>query len=397
MSGVVLAAAGSRANITRTILSCAGITIGVGALILIVTGGDVGERFAKSFAESNTGVAATYTVDLYDGAGSTLEDLDSFEADLRRAGGQAVSITSMPETQMRIGEEEVDDAWTTAVDAELGDIRRLTMASGRWFDDSDTRSLAPVMVVNEGLAEQIGGDGRLQIGVEGRWKTVRVVGVVEDSAMDRGDASAYLLRAPSSAPLLFPDGGLPESGFSFAVRADPDGADAEAYKERLLTSAWRWSSIDKDSVEAYRIDPGDQIETVLSYLSIGLGGIALITLSTGMLGVLNVGLVTVRERRRELATYRALGATSFALFIIVVTEAVVVSVAAGVVALVFCYTTVGLGGVLVSDYLPSDVGVYVPAQAVLVGLGSAALAGLLAGVIPAWRALRTSVVSGLRE
>lgn len=397
MSGFILAAAGSRANVTRTILSCAGITIGVGALILIVTGGDVGERFAKSFAESNAGVAATYTVDVYDESGGTLEDLDALEADLRRAGAQAVSINSMSEAQMRIGEEEVEHAYTTVVDAELGDIRRITLASGRWFDDSDTHSLAPVMVVNEGLAKQIGGDGRLQVGIEGQWKTVRVVGVVEDSAMDGGSASAYLLRAPASAPLVFPDGAVPSTGTGFSVRADPEGADADAYRERLVTSASRWSSFDEDSISAYRIDPGDEINTVLTYLSLGLGGIALITLSTGMLGVLNVGLVTVRERRRELATYRALGATSFGLFIIVVTEAVVVSVVAGVVALLFCYTAVGIGGALVADYLPSDVGVYVPAQAVLVGLGSAALAGLLAGVIPAWRALRTSVVSGLRE
>lgn len=397
MSGIVLAAAGSRANVTRTILSCAGIMIGVGALILIVTGGDVGERFAESYAESNAGVATTLDVSIYDPS-VRIEDLGPFEDDLRRAGAQSVSMVAMANTEIRIGAKPVPDVWTEVVDAELGDIRRITMASGRWFDDADRASLAPALVVNEGLAERFPRDGgRLQIAVDGQWRTARVVGVIEDTAMDRGQYTAYVLRGAASASLVYPDGGLPENGITYKVRLPPEVTEAAPYVERLKTAGWRWRSIGENEMDAYRSDFGDQIQTVLTYLSLGLGGIALITMATGMLGVLNVGLVTVRERRRELATYRALGASSFALFIIVVTEAVVVSLVAGVIALLLCYAIVGVGGVLLADYLPADVAVYVPVEALLIGLGSAAVAGLLAGVIPAWRALRTSVVSGLRE
>ncbi|WP_159940514.1 MULTISPECIES: ABC transporter permease [unclassified Nocardiopsis] len=411
-AGIVLAFAGSRANIARTILSCAGIVVGVGALIMVVSASDFGQRFATAYSEANAGRPATLRVDV----SGQVTDRAAFEEDLVRAGGQDVSLYHMPLRQplMRSGDALVDYVEFVGVDAALGDIRRLNMARGRWFTEADTASLAPVMVVNEDLAGALGDLTSVQVGSD-RWMDVRVVGVLEGSALDFGYYSAYILRSPASEELLFgeaPGTGEEEaedmfsmgSQTTYQVRIDPADPAAqdpwgEVYRDRLASVSWRWGVEGEDSIMAYRTDYGEEIGTVITYMSWGLMGIAAITLTTGLLGVLNVGLVTVRERRRELATYRALGASRFTLFVAVVMESVVVSLVAGLIALAACWAVLAAGSAVIVRFvsLPADVALNIPPTGVLVGLGSAALVGLLAGIIPAMRALSASVVAGLRE
>ncbi|CAM4086882.1 hypothetical protein GCM10009799_48300 [Nocardiopsis rhodophaea] len=401
IAGLVLAFAGSRANVSRTILSCAGIVVGVASLITVVTAGDFGERFAKSYTEANFGVADTFQVDIMD---ERVTDVDAFETDLKRAGATTVSLTAHPEGELRMrdGATVIPDVDTYVVDADLGDIRRINMAAGRWFTQDDQASLAPVVVVNENLAAQIGDTAELQIG-SSEWVDARVVGIIEATALDSDWNTAYILRSPASDPVVFPSGAPGSddaSGFAsltYTVRTEPGSVSDQEYAERLASASWRWGVEKKESIAAFRSDSGEEMGRLLSYMSLGLFGIAAITLATGLLGVLNVGLVTVRERRRELATYRALGANRLTLFITVVAESVVVSLVAGAIALSLCYAGAAVADALLTDYLPSDVSLYVPFQGVLVGLGSAAGVGLLAGIIPAWRALRASVVAGLRE
>lgn len=391
-AGLVLAFAGSRANVARTILSCAGIVIGIGALITVVTVGDVGERYARAYSEAVAGRAATLQVDLMVRPGN----LEAFEADLLRAGGSAVSLnTWLGGPLIRSAGTTLPEASITAVDASLSDIRRLEMVRGRWFAEQDRASLVPMLVVNEELTDILGDGTDVQIGSR-RWLDARVVGVVESNAFS-SYPQAYLLRAPASAELL---SSSEEDMQSYSVLLPPDDADPEAFLARLESAAWRWdlpASSVREAVSVWRSDDAAEVQEILDYLSLGLLGVASITLLTGLLGVLNVGLVTVRERRRELATYRALGASSLTLFVAVVTEAVVVSVVAGAIALTLCLAGAWGVDLLASPYLPSDVSVSVPPEAALVGLSGAAFVGLLAGVIPAWRALRASVVAGLRE
>ncbi|MEU4281614.1 ABC transporter permease [Nocardiopsis dassonvillei] len=412
-AGIVLAFAGSRANVARTILSCAGIVVGVGALILVVSASDFGQRFATAYSEANAGRPATLEVTVH----GRVTDRAAFEQDLVRAGGQDISIYHRPSQvpSIRSGGSVLPDVEFLGVDPTLGDIRRMNLAEGRWFTEADTESLAPVMVVNEELANALGDLTRVQVGTD-QWTDVRVIGVLEGSALDMGWYSAYLLRAPASEELLFgtstgaqeqeesADPFLMGDMTTYQVRIDPSDPAArdpwgEVFSERLASVSWRWGVEDQEAVMAYRTDYAEEIGQVITYMSWGLTGIAAVTLTTGLLGVLNVGLVTVRERRRELATYRALGASRFTLFVAVVMESVVVSLVAGLIALAACWALLAavgavLGGVL---SLPADVPLVIPASGVLVGLGSAALVGMLAGIIPAMRALRASVVAGLRE
>ncbi|WP_433699952.1 ABC transporter permease [Nocardiopsis sp. CA-288880] len=415
IAGIVLAFAGSRANVARTILSCTGIVVGVGALVLVVSASDFGQRFATAYSEANAGRPATLEVSVFE---ETITDRAAFEEDLVRAGGRDVSLYQSPmePPSIRSGDTVVTEASFTGVDPSLGDIRRMNMLEGRWFSDADTGSLAPVMIVNEELAAAIGDLARVQVGTD-HWMDVRVIGVLESSALDSGWYSAYILRSPASEELIFGSGSSDEEEESeaeamyamgvpttYQVRIDPEDPAAddpwgEIFTERLGSASWRWGVENRESLSSYRSDYAEMTNEAIAYLSLALMGIAAVTLTTGLLGVLNVGLVTVRERRRELATYRALGASRFTLFVAVVMESVVVSLVAGIIAIAGCWAVLAAGGAVLGSFvqLPDDIPLNIPPAGVLVGLGSAALVGLLAGIIPAMRALGASVVAGLRE
>ena len=411
-AGIVLAFAGSRANVTRTILSCAGIVVGVGALIMVVTAGDLGQRYATAFSEANAGRAATIEASAY----NPINDLAAYEEDLVRAGAQDVSLYQSPQNEIlfRSGDEAIESVSVTGVDATLSDIRRINLAEGRWFTEADQGSRAPVLVVNQSLADFLGDRTDLQMGTD-HWIDVRVVGVSESSVLDGDWYSAYLLRSPVSEEIIFgpswdPEaGGFQEGGEGMGIthlaRVDPSDSAADQmaggteFSERMESARWRWSTGEQFEYFAYRNDFAEETDIVITVMSAGLLVVAGITLTTGLLGVLNVGLVTVRERRRELATYRALGASRFTLFVAVVMESVVVSVVAGIIALLLSFALVAAAGAIIGNFvaLPPDITMTVPPSAVLVGLLSAAFVGLLAGIIPAIRALRASVVAGLRE
>src|SRR5690606_7089416 len=218
-AGLVLAFAGSRANVARTILSCAGIVIGIGALITVVTIGDVGERYARAYSEAVAGRAATLQVGLIDRPGYR----EAFVGDLLRAGGRAVlQNTWLGGPLIRSAGTTLPEASITAVVASLSDIRRLEMVRGRWFAEQDRASLVPMLVVNEELADILGDGTDVQIGSR-RWLDARVVGVVKSNAFS-SYPQAYLRRAPASAELL---SSSEEDMQSYSVLLPPDDADPE--------------------------------------------------------------------------------------------------------------------------------------------------------------------------
>lgn len=248
-AGIVLAFAGSRANVARTILSCAGIVVGVGALIMVVTAGELGQRYATAFSEANAGRAATMEVSAFD----RVTDLDAFEEDLGRAGAIETSVLKRIENEppFRKGDQVFRNVEVVGVDVALGDIRRINMTQGRWFTEADLESRAPVLVVNEALAAELGDFTDVQLGSD-HWADVRIVGVSQSSAYDGDWYSAYLLRAPASGELLFGPSWSPEDNsatqVSYLARIDPSDSAAdemdfgEEFTERLASASWRWGS-----------------------------------------------------------------------------------------------------------------------------------------------------------
>ncbi|WP_433862207.1 ABC transporter permease [Streptomyces sp. L7] len=150
-------------------------------------------------------------------------------------------------------------------------------------------------------------------------------------------------------------------------------------------------NVDRSDYLAYR--EGDP----LLPLKLGVGGIAVLILVLGTLGLVNIALVTVRHRIREIGVRRSFGATSARVFFAVMMESVMATVVAGAAGVALAVLVVKnpwveqqMGRGMIADMPPF------PVEAAVLGLVAASAVGALAGLLPALVAVRVKVIDAIR-
>ena len=292
-----------------------------------------------------------------------------------------------------------------AVDADLGAINRVVPEQGRWFVDADDDALAPTLVVNEAFLEAQGlsdlsSHPTVQLGDRAP-VTASVVGVVPDEYRD-ADPTAFVLYEQFHR-WIGPDGSGAQSGgagaagpmmqtqvaaFKLWVPADRSDEIADSIERDLKASFTGWQLDVSDN------NYGDGgLDRATKWVGIGVGGFALLL---GGLGLVNIALVTVRYRIREIGIRRSFGATSGRIFFGVLLESVVATVVAGLVGVVLAVAIIKnipierVFGNGIQDMPPF------PLRAALVGMAAAVGVGALAGLIPATFAVRVKVIDAIR-
>lgn len=130
------------------------------------------------------------------------------------------------------------------------------------------------------------------------------------------------------------------------------------------------------------------INQILGVLTIGLGGIASISLLVGGIGIMNIMLVSVTERTREIGLRKALGATPNVILLQFLVEAAILSILGGLIGLIIAY----LGTLAIQVYFPAKVTV----DSVILAFGVSTAVGLIFGAAPARRASKLSPIEALR-
>ncbi|MDR7382391.1 ABC transporter permease [Promicromonospora iranensis] len=275
----------------------------------------------------------------------------------------------------------------SAVDADHGAITRQGVEDGRWFTESDGERLAPVLVVNQAFldafTEGAAASTHPSVVIDGETPVAATV-IGEVPVMWNGEGPRAIMLF-DQAVRWFPDS-VSAEGYQFWV--PPELADQFAeVLPRDLAAVGVPFDVQKPPAEAFVID------RVLQYLVLGVGGFALLL---GGLGLLNIALVTVRYRIREIGIRRSFGATSGRVFFGVLMESVVATTVAGVVGVVIAVAVIKnipidrIFGRPIDD-LPGF-----PFDAALVGMACAVGIGALAGLIPAIYAVRVKVIDAIR-
>jgi putative ABC transport system permease protein len=391
-----------RVHKTRVLLSLVGVFLAVFAMTSVTALGLMVAQVQQEMGERSGGRAATVAISAWDPATGMPPDAaewDAAVADLVERYDIATAATvSWGETRFRMpgGTMAVQ---TRRVSPNYGDLHRIEPVEGRWLREGDRENLSPAIVVNEAFMTALGLPdlSTRPTVVVGGPDPVRatIVGVVREGygeevlayRIDRSAGPWDTTTAPDPAAAMY--GG--PSTLELWVPADQTDQVMETVRHDLALA------LDGVQVDAYRTDPQGAEETI-ALLRLAIRGAGAVVLILGGLGVLNIGLVTVRQRIREIGVRRSFGATSGRIFGAVMLESVCATALAGVIA-------VGASIVLVRN-LPLDRllnnGIPIadlpgfPVAAAVEGMIAATAVGALAGLLPAIIAVRAKVIDAIR-
>ena len=384
-----------RIHRTRVLLSLIGVAVAVAAISSVVGLGAIVQQSLQESNERNGGRSAMLMVNAYSQSG----DVDAtavrtaFDSvvDRYRIRYHSASINGGLQVQFPNGLQQVN---TTAVDADYGVMHRVAMQSGAWFAPADEERLAPAVVVNPFFWKQLGSPALAThptVEVQGaETATAVIVGVSRDTY--QSDFATMYMLEPAFAALSDPkadDGNFPQ----FEAWVPPALASQLApLIKRDMRAALGPSlelNVNRNDYAAHGGDP-------LLPIKLGVGGVAGLVLFLGALGLVNISLVTVRQRIREIGIRRSFGATAGRVFFAVMMESVVATLAAGVVGVALSILLVE--NPWVQEKLAqgaTDLPPF-PIEAALVGLAAAVAVGALAGILPALVAVRVKVIDAIR-
>ena len=390
-----------RVHRARVVLSLVGVFLAVFAMTVVTAAGEMGRQAVLENAERGGGRTATVVVSISspDGAPDPATVARASAAVVERFGVRYHSTVAQTQTEMPAPPGQPaqppgsgPSLQISAVEREYGTIHRVVPAQGRWFAPGDEDALAPVLVVNGAFLEQTGLPPRVAlpfattIGGSSTTPpvTATVVGVVD---RDPYNPTATMLAQGLAA--LPPE--VASQAYTQLELWVPPGS-AEAITEAVpavLASA---------GVAGDAYQTSDQsVGRILGYLQWGVRALSLAALALASLSVLNVGVVTVRQRVREIGVRRALGASSSRVFAAIMLESVVATFVAGALGVALA---VAIAVNLPLDLLAERAGISevppFPARAAVEALVAATVVGALVGLVPATMAVRAKVIDAIR-
>lgn len=359
---------------------------GVTAVVQMLSQAMIEQSEQSGGRDTTLEVSAYSMTDVSDSSSATA----AIQAAIDRYGIEYASRNTWSQLTIELpgGAQSVDGQ---AVDLDYGIIHRTVPPDGRWFTEQDAGRLAPTLVVNQAFMDRIGAtevSGHPTVTLRGDVPvTAEIIGVQPVSWAGEMP-SFYILQDQVDRWGLA--GNEDWTTPVFELWVPPAEADELAGRLQVELAA---------AMPGWQVDvfPHEGSTGVLDQASrwvmLAVSGFALLL---GGLGLVNIALVTIRHRIREIGIRRSFGATSGRVFFGVLMESVVATVFAGAVGVAVAVVAIDrlpldrLMGMTVQDIPPF------PVSAALTGLACAAGIGALAGLLPAAFAVRVKVIDAIR-
>ncbi len=385
-----------RGSPARTLLMMLAMSIGVAAVVVLTALGEGARRYVvDQFSSLGTNLVIvlpgrTETAGISPGmlVGQVPREitLDDAEAILRSPAVKRVApLTIGSATLSRNGlNREVVVAGSTA---DMLEVRHMGMGSGNFLPSGDIHDSSPVCVLGDQMRRDLFGNER----AVGQWvrlgdRRFRVIGVLAAQGESMGMRTDELVIIPvASAHQLFNTSGLFRVLVEAKNRESIENArhDAEQIMFQRHSGEKDVTVITQDAVLA-------TFDRILTALTMAVGGIAAISLAVAGVLIMNVMLIAVAQRVKEIGLLKALGAPGSQIRNLFFAEAVLLSGVGAVAGLVLGY----IGSVFIRQIYPS-IPASPPWWAVLAACGTALGTGILFSVWPARRAARLDPVAAL--
>ena len=386
------------ANKLRSLLTMLGIIIGVAAVIALVSiGNGVKQDIEDSISSLGSnllvvmpGAPRTPGVRPSQGSMKSLKICD-YEAIAKLEGVKAAS----PMTNGSYVVIYQNKNWTTSVagvNANFQDVNNWTMTSGRFFSDKNVQNRERVAVVGQTVVKNLFADED-PVGKEIRVKNIpfRVIGVLKskgNGTMGNDQDDTVLIPYTTSMERVE---GIDYLRMVYVVAKDDEGIDRlQADIENLLRVR---HNIKDTNLDDFNIQNMKSImETVAQTtgtFTLFLGAVAAISLVVGGIGIMNIMLVSVTERTREIGVRKALGATYSVIVTQFLIEAIVISLMGGFIGIAF-----GIGASKVIGMV-SGMSTVVSVPTIIMSFAFSMAIGLIFGIYPARKAAKLNPIDAL--
>jgi putative ABC transport system permease protein len=384
----------------RSFLTMLGIIIGVAAVVSILA---IGAGVKKAVQDQITGVVnanaiavASGKVDLKGGRGAassvgastlTQKDVDALAKD---AHVTAVAPMSIVSGIVANGSTTAEGALLLATTPDFAKTQTLKFDSGRFLQASDAGK--NVVVLGGQVKQDLFGDGAaLNQTVTLRGLKFTVVGTLKSS-----DSGASALAGPSFDDAVYLpidtaktfSGGTPQILRILIQVGDSANVASAADAARATLKSTHGGQ--EDFTVLTQKDILSTVDTVLNLLTTFIVAIAGISLLVGGIGIMNIMLVSVTERTREIGLRKAIGASSATVLSQFLIEAVVLSVIGGALGIL-----AAMGQATVAGRLAHITPVFTP-EAITLAVGVSAAVGIIFGIMPAIKAARKRPIQALK-
>ena len=413
---ILLAISGLRANKMRALLTMLGIIIGIGSVIVIVMVGDsmtnsmtssLQEMGANTVQislqqrESENGTSYSVYMDEEDYIND--EMIEAFLQDY----GDVVESVSLQES---MGSGRVTEGHRYAnvsisgVNSGYQSANHLTMLGGRFIGDKDNKGVKNVAVVSDRLVNNMFGQGQNPLGKEikvncGKEQyTFTIIGVYQYEQ----NAMMAMMGAAASDADITTDLFIPIQtewkltgtieGYYYINVMTKQGTDSRALAQDFQDYFNRFYTRNQDfQIMAISLDSViDQYASMMGTVQVAIAVIAAISLLVGGIGVMNIMLVSVTERTREIGTRKALGAKNSAIRMQFIVESVIICLIGGIIGIIFGML-LGYAGASLLGF-PAHPSV----DAILIAVCFSMAIGVFFGYYPANKAAKLDPIEALR-
>lgn len=399
-----------RTNIMRSLLTMLGIIIGVASVIAIVTVGNGGRDYIVGMIRemgSNTVSINVNTVTATPSEYITDEDVKAIK--------NLDTVKYISPILYSIGNAQTDKAQTMSIalsgTTDYVKVMNTPLKHGRFYNQDEYDAARPVTLVDTSTAYLLFGyedcvGQYLNFTLNNKTVRLRVIGVY-DLANIMGSASASMEAGGSS---LLSNSAMPTSLLTLPSSVINSMMDSQGYYEMCYLMANTDENLDSAGNAALNVlysrhnNGGsenysvvnmatfiDLLDSVIKIFTAFIAAVSAISLIVGGIGVMNIMLVSVTERTREIGIRKALGAKTSTILFQFLTESVILCFIGGLVGLIIGV----IGSILVSEYM--EIPMDIRFLTIIIAIGFSSAIGIFFGIYPAQRAAKMPPIEALRR